>query len=297
MQKDSIDERLRLAFGADRPGIAGVHASALIEVRHELPGQRFTHPLAHEDAYLVLLHLQGLRGCEAWIDGQSTGEFSVRANAVSVIHLVRDFALHVREPLHLLLLYLPTALLRSAAEGHRFEALQCASGRPFEDDVVRYLGHSLLPALRSYTPSRQPFVDYVLMSLGSHLVHSYSGTGNLPAAPSRGLAPWQERRAKELMRARLKEGVPLTELAKACRLSASAFARAFKQSTGVTPYQWFLSRRIELSMELMTDHERALAEIALLAGFADQSHFTRVFTEKIGVSPGQWRSGRARTSA
>jgi AraC-like DNA-binding protein len=39
----------------------------------------------------------------------------------------------------------------------------------------------------------------------------------------------------------------------------------------------------------MRDPQRPLSEIALTAGFADQSHFTRVFTKIVGVSPGGWR--------
>jgi AraC-like DNA-binding protein len=33
----------------------------------------------------------------------------------------------------------------------------------------------------------------------------------------------------------------------------------------------------------------ALADIALVCGFVDQSHFTRVFTKLEGDSPGRWR--------
>ena len=32
-----------------------------------------------------------------------------------------------------------------------------------------------------------------------------------------------------------------------------------------------------------------LSEIAISAGFANQSHFTRVFSAEVGVSPGAWR--------
>jgi AraC-like DNA-binding protein len=168
---------------------------------------------------------------------------------------------------------------------------------PLDDEIIRRLGYCLLPAIRDYAPSRQPFVDYVLMGMGSHLLHSYGGAGSETFAACRGLAPWQERCAKELMQAHLREGMSLVELSKACRLSPSAFARAFKQSTGVTPYQWFLSRRIELAMALMSDTDHPLSDVALLSGFADQSHFTRVFTEKVGISPGAWRRGRIRAPA
>lgn len=42
----------------------------------------------------------------------------------------------------------------------------------------------------------------------------------------------------------------------------------------------------------MTVRDLPLAEIALSAGFANQSHFTRVFSAAVGVSPGVWRRER-----
>jgi AraC family transcriptional regulator len=40
---------------------------------------------------------------------------------------------------------------------------------------------------------------------------------------------------------------------------------------------------------LMTVRDLSLSEIAISAGFANQSHFTRVFSSVVGVSPGTWR--------
>ena len=52
-----------------------------------------------------------------------------------------------------------------------------------------------------------------------------------------GLAPWQLRRAIALLRDDLAENLSLERLAAACRLSATHFARAFKQSMGVPPHR------------------------------------------------------------
>ena len=106
-----------------------------------------------------------------------------------------------------------------------------------------------------------------------------------------GLAPWQERRAKEMLSAHLGKNVLLAELAAACRLSVSHFARAFRQTTGVTPHQWLIQCRVERAMELMRDCDRELSDIALVCGFADQSHFTRIFARAVGLPPGTWRRG------
>src|SRR5262245_9018450 len=55
-----------------------------------------------------------------------------------------------------------------------------------------------------------------------------------------GLAPWQERRLREHIAAKLSEPLPLSELAALVRLSAGHFARAFRQSFGVSPHTFIV---------------------------------------------------------
>jgi transcriptional regulator GlxA family with amidase domain len=92
-----------------------------------------------------------------------------------------------------------------------------------------------------------------------------------------------------LLEAHLDGELGLREIAAECGLSAGHFARAFRQSIGVAPHAWLLRRRVDVAKSLMRDRRRPLAEVALTAGFADQSHFTRIFSRIVGVSPGAWR--------
>ena len=104
-----------------------------------------------------------------------------------------------------------------------------------------------------------------------------------------GLAPWQERRAKERLTADLSGNLSLSELARACRLSPSYFSQAFRQTVGSPPHQWLLTQRLERAKQLLLNTDQSLCEIALATGFADQSHFTRVFSVRIKASPAAWR--------
>ncbi len=58
-----------------------------------------------------------------------------------------------------------------------------------------------------------------------------------------GLAPWQLKRACEAMEAHLDEDIGLDMLAGIAGCSPTHFSRAFKQSTGMPPFQWLLERR------------------------------------------------------
>ncbi|HEY2048904.1 MAG TPA: AraC family transcriptional regulator [Caulobacteraceae bacterium] len=104
-----------------------------------------------------------------------------------------------------------------------------------------------------------------------------------------GLAPWQAKRAEELMLKNLAEDLRLADVAAACELSAAHFSRSFHKTFGAPPYRWLQTRRIERAKTLLADSKRPLAEIALECGFTEQSHFTKVFTRLVGVSPGAWR--------
>jgi AraC-like DNA-binding protein len=104
-----------------------------------------------------------------------------------------------------------------------------------------------------------------------------------------GLAPWQLRRAKEMLQADLSDSLSLTNVAAACKLSLSHFARSFKISTGFAPHQWLMAARVELARTLLAKSETPLVEVAGMCGFSDQSHFSRVFGRIVGATPGTWR--------
>jgi len=84
--------------------------------------------------------------------------------------------------------------------------------------------------------------------------------------------------------------ISLEHVARECGLSVSYFSRAFRKSTGMAPHRWLIQRRVEAAKALLSAKAASLSEIALLCGFADQSHFTRTFSGMVGSSPGAWRS-------
>jgi AraC-like DNA-binding protein len=104
-----------------------------------------------------------------------------------------------------------------------------------------------------------------------------------------GLAQWQLRRAQQMLLGNIEANLPLRHVAKACGLSISHFARAFKISTGVSPLKWLIALRIDLSRRTLTQSDISLVEVAGMYGFSDQSHFSRVFRRVVGRSPGAWR--------
>lgn len=61
----------------------------------------------------------------------------------------------------------------------------------------------------------------------------------------------------------------------------------------MAPHRCLTGLRIEEAKALLAQPHLPLADIALICGFGDQSHFTRVFGQIVGVSPGAWRRVRS----
>lgn len=111
-----------------------------------------------------------------------------------------------------------------------------------------------------------------------------------PPQPARGgLPPGAMRRVQEYVDTHLSESMDLAELAAVAGLSVYHFARAFKQSAGVTPHHHLVRRRVERAQEMLARSELPLSEIALATGFSDQSHLARHFRQLVGITPGQFR--------
>jgi AraC-like DNA-binding protein len=111
-----------------------------------------------------------------------------------------------------------------------------------------------------------------------------------PPQPARGgLPPGAMRRVHEYVDTHLSESMDLAELAAVAGLSVYHFARAFKQSAGVTPHHYLVRRRVERAQEMLAHSDLPMSEVALATGFSDQSHLARLFRQLVGMTPGQFR--------
>ena len=133
------------------------------------------------------------------------------------------------------------------------------------------------------------FLDSIAAALASHLIRYYSADAPVIATSIGGMAPSTLRRSIALMDARLEGDLRLDELACEAGLSISHFIRSFRESTGKTPYQFLLDRRVQRAQTLMRDPSASLAEIAKLSGFANQHHMARVFRSVTGATPSVYR--------
>ena len=128
-----------------------------------------------------------------------------------------------------------------------------------------------------------------MLAVTAHVAQTYGGLRRRTELARGGLASWQVKRACEKLESDLGGKLSLEQIAADFGLSVSHFSRAFRVSTGLPPHQWLLRQRVNTAKQLMSVRDLPLSEIAISAGFANQSHFTRVFSSLVGVSPAAWR--------
>jgi AraC family transcriptional regulator len=103
---------------------------------------------------------------------------------------------------------------------------------------------------------------------------------------------WLER-ARERVHVEFSQPLSVQSIAADLGVSPARLSRAFRKAFGESLGSYQRRLRVQDACGRMRDKELSLAEIALAAGFTDQSHFTRVFRRLTGTTPAAFRRTHA----
>lgn len=254
------------------------------------PGHGLVDPHEIEDAFLVAFNLRDYCG-DLWVDGKKIDYRLSRSGNFTIYDYRRTWCADMKSPFDGLGIHIPRSALKAYEEdlgGQRVDTLHAEPGRDVDDPVVKGLIKACLPALANPYDTSRLFQDHIGALLTFHLCSTH-GQIHLPPVAAGALAPWQVKRAMELLEANLTGDVAIETVAAECGLSISYFIKAFRLTTGHPPYRWLILKRLEKAKNLLRTTNLSLADIAALCGFCDQAHMTRSFSARIGATPGQWR--------
>ncbi|MFT5471511.1 MAG: AraC-like DNA-binding protein [Verrucomicrobiales bacterium] len=83
--------------------------------------------------------------------------------------------------------------------------------------------------------------------------------------------------------------ITVERLAEIAGISVPHFNRRFRQLLRLSPMEYVLSLRIQEAQRLLSTTDLTIGDIALAAGFYDQSHFTKRFRKLTGLTPLRYR--------
>lgn len=96
-------------------------------------------------------------------------------------------------------------------------------------------------------------------------------------------------RVMEYIKSNYSRKITLEQIASCACLSSSHISALFRKQTGSTISAYINHVRIEKSKLLLRQPDIAIADVAAMCGFEDQSYFTRVFKSQTGISPKRYR--------
>ncbi|MCF8357608.1 MAG: AraC family transcriptional regulator [Prolixibacteraceae bacterium] len=95
--------------------------------------------------------------------------------------------------------------------------------------------------------------------------------------------------AREILLSNLAEAPSISQLSRLVATNEHKLKSGFKEIFGKSIYNYLLHRRMEHSIELMTDEMLSLDQIAEQVGYAESAHFSRAFKKVKGLPPGVFR--------
>ncbi|MDE1991123.1 MAG: helix-turn-helix transcriptional regulator [Rhizobiaceae bacterium] len=228
---------------------------------------------------------------DLWIDGRHTFAATATVGDTFLFNLGRNPVSELHGAFDILRFYISQESLDELAFdcGQRHAMRLETSRLGAHDPVMLGLAQALVDRVERGNERSALFIDHIGLAFHAHVAEVYGRAGPPSHRTIGHLAPWQLRRAIDHMIAHIDGDPTIAELAGECGLSSGYFARAFRQTVGLTPHQWLMRRRVEHARELLLHGRLELAAIAAACGFVDQSHFTRVFARFEGQSPGRWR--------
>ena len=137
--------------------------------------------------------------------------------------------------------------------------------------------------------NNQLYLDSLANILAVNLVRHHGTTKPVVPVYQGGLSPYQLSQVFDYVDAYLDQNIKLETLAKLLDLSQFHFTRLFKQSLGLSPYQYLIEQRIERAKQLLKETNQSILDIALNCGYNSHSHLSKQFRQVTGMTPKAYR--------
>jgi AraC family transcriptional regulator len=185
----------------------------------------------------------------------------------------------------------PRFLARSLENTAHLDDLELMTHWTLRDRHIKSVMLALHADLEDGSPAGPLYGESLSVALGVYLIRRYSVRMGSHTEYRGGMPRVRLNRVLDYVNQNFARELRLSELAQVAGMSPAYFCELFKQSTGLTAYQYVLRRRIEQAKYYLRDPNMTVAAASTGTGFASQSHFTKVFRRLVGTTPVQFRAG------
>lgn len=156
--------------------------------------------------------------------------------------------------------------------------------------------HGMFPFLRGLCEqildryNNNPFDRLTVQLLGASLLMMAARLQTMPEeANVSDAASHLTSRIKAYIDAHYTEPLKLEDIAASLSCSVPYLSHTFKATTGYSPIQYAIRRRIGLAQTLLISSDYSATHIATLVGYDNTNYFNSLFTKIVGTSPIRYR--------
>jgi AraC family transcriptional regulator len=239
-------------------------------------------------ATMVSMHLSEPLAAACRCDDAHSERVRIRGD-LQVVPIGSDAAWEHEESAAEIAVFLDAALVHAAADGLGLdpERAAIAPSLYFRDPRIEHLCWALKHEVESDDPLGRPYAESLGMALATHLLRiaAHHGGRRGPARLTQG----RLRRVIAFIDAHLSHDLSLVELANVADVSPSHLKALFRDAVGLPLHQHVIRRRVRYAIDTILSEDLPLSELALQAGFANQSHMARCMRRIAGLTPSEVR--------
>lgn len=97
------------------------------------------------------------------------------------------------------------------------------------------------------------------------------------------------KKIKDYLETHVSVSVTIDELSALIYRSPDYLIRHFREEFGMTPYKYFIEKKMEAAKTMLRDTSLSVKEIGELVGYEDAHYFSNVFRKESGIPPLQYR--------
>jgi AraC family transcriptional regulator len=186
-------------------------------------------------------------------------------------------------------MYVGPILMHSAAQamGINLDRVAVPPQLHVRDPRIEHIGWAVKAELESPEPLGRLYGESLGLALASHLLRSCTFASR--GSGREGISKRRLQRVIDFIREHIAGELSLAQLASLAEMSPSHFKTVFKESTGLPVHQYVIRMRVEYATSLIARNALELSQVALQAGFANQSHMTRCMKRLTGLTPAALR--------
>jgi AraC family transcriptional regulator len=158
-----------------------------------------------------------------------------------------------------------------------------------DDPVLSWINEQIVHEVTDGGPGGRLCYDALALQATVHVLRKYA-TVHFKMPCARGpFRPIHARLIEDYIQQNISRNLTLDELAAICNLTPIQFARKFHAHYGTRPHAFVQKRKVEEACRHLRKNNLELKEIAVLSGFADQSHLNRMFRQYLNCTPAEYR--------